>query len=353
MGCPFGHGQLSSRAASSQLLLPWENSLIGGNTTEQELQNQFGIKSTIQNLKHSTENKTHPIPAENHFREFPKHLLNTFLLLYSHNPKSEVSFPFPVNQILTFPVAHSRGKKIIQLAVKLFLGKTHFFISCSGLSGKRVEPSQAAVLQTIPEYKEQSRTAAKKLSKAASSACWDSRAGFILPLLELATPKTRGKLDSANCIGGLIILPWSPCDTGLIFFFFKHNRTGLFFFFFPPLFFFIFSCTHTHTVEMLQTVCMSPELLVSQNMSESEVCGGYSPGQGSPLPGETASPKSCFQQSPSLPDSGLTELNVESPKIYHPPPCKPPGMPAPAGKRKKIFISIPSLVFVAAADGAQ
>lgn len=99
---------------------------------------------------------------------------------------------------------------------------------------------------------------------------------------------------------------------------------------------------------------MSPELLVSQNMSESEVCGGYSPGQGSPLPGETASPKSCFQQSPSLPDSGLTELSVESPKIYHPPPCKPPGMPAPAGKRKKdIFIPISSLVFVAAADGAQ
>ncbi|XP_036253368.1 NF-kappa-B inhibitor zeta-like [Molothrus ater] len=83
---------------------------------------------------------------------------------------------------------------------------------------------------------------------------------------------------------------------------------------------------------MLQTVCMSPELLVNQNMSESEICG-YSPGQGSPLPGETASPKSCFQQSPSLPDSGLTELNVASPKIYHPPPpppCNPPGMPAPA-----------------------
>ncbi|XP_038017442.1 NF-kappa-B inhibitor zeta-like [Motacilla alba alba] len=83
---------------------------------------------------------------------------------------------------------------------------------------------------------------------------------------------------------------------------------------------------------MLQTVCMSPELLVNQNMSEGEICG-YSPGQGSPLPGETASPKSCFQQSPSLPDSGLTELNVASPKIYHPPPpppCNPPGMPAPA-----------------------
>ncbi|XP_062364731.1 NF-kappa-B inhibitor zeta-like [Cinclus cinclus] len=82
---------------------------------------------------------------------------------------------------------------------------------------------------------------------------------------------------------------------------------------------------------MLQTVCVSPELLVNQTMSESEICG-YSPGQGSPLPGETASPKSCFQQSPSLPDSGLTELNVASPKIYHPPPppCKPPGMPAPA-----------------------
>ncbi|KAI1230742.1 hypothetical protein IHE44_0008620 [Lamprotornis superbus] len=84
-------------------------------------------------------------------------------------------------------------------------------------------------------------------------------------------------------------------------------------------------------VEMLQTVCMSPELLVNQNMSESEI-SGYSPGQGSPLPGETASPKSCFQQSPSLPDSGLTELNVASPRICHPPPppCKPPGIPAPA-----------------------
>nr|XP_030146819.3 uncharacterized protein LOC115498337 isoform X2 [Taeniopygia guttata] len=81
---------------------------------------------------------------------------------------------------------------------------------------------------------------------------------------------------------------------------------------------------------MLQAVCMSPELLVNQNVSESEICG-YSPGQGSPLPGETASPKSCFQQSPSLPDSGLTELNVASPRIYHPPPpCNPPGMPAPA-----------------------
>ncbi|XP_064253831.1 uncharacterized protein LOC135285463 isoform X2 [Passer domesticus] len=80
---------------------------------------------------------------------------------------------------------------------------------------------------------------------------------------------------------------------------------------------------------MLQTVCVSPELLVNQNTSESEICG-YSPGQGSPLPGETASPKSCFQQSPSLPDSGLTELNVASPKIYHTPPCHPPGMPASA-----------------------
>lgn len=94
-------------------------------------------------------------------------------------------------------------------------------------------------------------------------------------------------------------------------------------------------------------MCMSPELLVHPNMSESEICG-YSPGQGSPLPGETASPKSCFQQSPSLPDSGLTELNVASPKIYHPPPppCKPPGMPAPAGKRK-IFIPISHLVLSA------
>ncbi|KAJ7418431.1 hypothetical protein BTVI_29285 [Pitangus sulphuratus] len=73
---------------------------------------------------------------------------------------------------------------------------------------------------------------------------------------------------------------------------------------------------------MLQTVCVSPELLVNQNMGEHEICG-YSPGQGSPLPGETASPKSCFQQSPSLPDSGLTELNVVSPELCPPPSCKP------------------------------
>ncbi|XP_074704996.1 uncharacterized protein LOC141933828 [Strix aluco] len=78
---------------------------------------------------------------------------------------------------------------------------------------------------------------------------------------------------------------------------------------------------------MLQTACMSPELLVNQN-SENEICG-YSPGQGSPLPGETASPKSYFQQSPSLPDSGLTEFNVASPKIY-PPSRKPREMSAPA-----------------------
>ncbi|XP_074783679.1 uncharacterized protein LOC141970753 [Athene noctua] len=77
---------------------------------------------------------------------------------------------------------------------------------------------------------------------------------------------------------------------------------------------------------MLQTACVSPELLVNQN-SENETCG-YSPGQGSPLPGETASPKSCFQQSPSLPDSGLTEFNVASPKI-HPPSRKPRDMSAP------------------------
>lgn len=96
-----------------------------------------------------------------------------------------------------------------------------------------MEPSQTAILQTIPEYKEQSRIAAKKLSKAASSACWDSKAGFVLPLLELATPKTRGKLDSANYTGGLITLPRSPCDTGLIFnffvfFFFKQTEQGFF-----------------------------------------------------------------------------------------------------------------------------
>ncbi|XP_053943022.1 uncharacterized protein LOC128854371 isoform X2 [Cuculus canorus] len=79
---------------------------------------------------------------------------------------------------------------------------------------------------------------------------------------------------------------------------------------------------------MLQTACRSPELLVNQNISENETCS-YSPGHGSPLPAETASPKSYFQQSPSLPDSGLTELNVASPKIYPPPPQKPQEMSAP------------------------
>lgn len=74
---------------------------------------------------------------------------------------------------------------------------------------------------------------------------------------------------------------------------------------------------------------MSPELLVNQNTSENEN-SGYSPGQGSPLPGETASPKSYFQQSPSLPDSGLTEFNAASPKIYLPPSCKPQEMSAPS-----------------------
>jgi len=81
---------------------------------------------------------------------------------------------------------------------------------------------------------------------------------------------------------------------------------------------------------------MSPELLVNQNISENEICG-YSPGQGSPLPGETASPKSYFQQGPSLPDSGLTEFNVASPRIYPPPSCKPQEMSAPTGKIKSLF----------------
>ncbi|XP_021231530.1 NF-kappa-B inhibitor zeta-like isoform X1 [Numida meleagris] len=81
---------------------------------------------------------------------------------------------------------------------------------------------------------------------------------------------------------------------------------------------------------MLQTVCMSPELLVNQNTTENESCG-YSPGQGSPQPGETASPKRHFQQSPSLPDSGLTELNVASPEINPAPPHNPPAMSAPTG----------------------
>ncbi|XP_064896355.1 uncharacterized protein LOC110356762 [Columba livia] len=79
---------------------------------------------------------------------------------------------------------------------------------------------------------------------------------------------------------------------------------------------------------MLQTVCTSPELLVNQNTSENEI-SVYSPAQGSPLPGETASPKSYCQQSPALPDSGLTEFNVASPKIHPSPSHKPQEMSAP------------------------
>ncbi|TFJ99178.1 NF-kappa-B inhibitor zeta [Platysternon megacephalum] len=80
-------------------------------------------------------------------------------------------------------------------------------------------------------------------------------------------------------------------------------------------------------VEMLQKIRMSPEILTNQNISESEI-GGYSRGQGSPLPGETASPKSYSQQSPSLPASGLTEFNVVSPKSCHIPPVKTQEMSA-------------------------
>lgn len=87
---------------------------------------------------------------------------------------------------------------------------------------------------------------------------------------------------------------------------------------------------------MLQTVCMSPELLVNQNTGENEICG-YCPAQGSPLPGETASPKSYFQQSPSLPDSGFTEFNVASPKIHPPPSHKPQETSASTGKNKSLF----------------
>ncbi|XP_025896777.1 uncharacterized protein LOC112948716 [Nothoprocta perdicaria] len=79
---------------------------------------------------------------------------------------------------------------------------------------------------------------------------------------------------------------------------------------------------------MLQTVCMSPDLLLSQNINENEICA-YSPGHESPLPGETASPPNHFQQSPSLPDSGLTERNVASPETYRLPSAKPQEMSAP------------------------
>ncbi|XP_067421312.1 uncharacterized protein [Emydura macquarii macquarii] len=78
---------------------------------------------------------------------------------------------------------------------------------------------------------------------------------------------------------------------------------------------------------MLQKIRTRPELLTNQNISESEI-SGYGVGQGSPLPGETASPKSFFQQSPSLPASGLTEFNVVSPKTCHISPIKTQEMSA-------------------------
>ncbi|XP_075765790.1 uncharacterized protein LOC102452017 [Pelodiscus sinensis] len=74
-------------------------------------------------------------------------------------------------------------------------------------------------------------------------------------------------------------------------------------------------------VEMLQKLKMSSELLTNQNISESEI-EGFSMSQGSPLPGETASPENYSQQSPSLPASGLTEFNVVGPKSCHIPRVK-------------------------------
>lgn len=85
---------------------------------------------------------------------------------------------------------------------------------------------------------------------------------------------------------------------------------------------------------MLQTAQMRPGLLAKQNISENEILA-YSTGQGSPLPGETASPRSCFQ-TPCLPDSGLTEFNVASPKIAPLSSGKQQKMSALTGKLKTL-----------------
>ncbi|XP_054853960.1 NF-kappa-B inhibitor zeta-like [Eublepharis macularius] len=62
-------------------------------------------------------------------------------------------------------------------------------------------------------------------------------------------------------------------------------------------------------METLQKVVQStPQPISGVNISGKETYG-YAEGQGSPTPGETASPPNSFQQSPSLPASGLTEFN--------------------------------------------
>ncbi|XP_077775525.1 uncharacterized protein LOC114585903 isoform X1 [Podarcis muralis] len=58
---------------------------------------------------------------------------------------------------------------------------------------------------------------------------------------------------------------------------------------------------------------------------------GYAEDQGSPMPGETASPKSYFQQSPSLPASGLTELSGVESSTCDTSPAKVQELPARRG----------------------
>ncbi|XP_077162275.1 uncharacterized protein LOC143821795 [Paroedura picta] len=55
----------------------------------------------------------------------------------------------------------------------------------------------------------------------------------------------------------------------------------------------------------------------------------YMGGQGSPTPGQTASPQSYFQQSPSLPTSGLTEFTTTDSPSWDPPPDEPSELLAP------------------------
>ncbi|XP_033027908.1 uncharacterized protein LOC117059998 [Lacerta agilis] len=60
-------------------------------------------------------------------------------------------------------------------------------------------------------------------------------------------------------------------------------------------------------------------------------CYGCAEDQGSPMPGESASPKSYFQQSPSLPASGLTELSGVESTAWNTSPAEVQELPARRG----------------------
>ncbi|XP_061448705.1 uncharacterized protein LOC133368457 [Rhineura floridana] len=100
-------------------------------------------------------------------------------------------------------------------------------------------------------------------------------------------------------------------------------------------------------MEMLPKVIWSDP---QPTITSPDICAmegyGYARGQGSPTPGETASPKSYFQQSPSLPASGLTEFSGVDPVTWDTSPSKTQALPAvrdsalTAGVPRKQYVGV-------------